>query len=118
MNYIGLSTKLFDLEGAYILKYKADESTLVDFGRRLSRVATLDSDVYVSDFGYSDGDRNFTLVLLEESKDLVEKLIYLAKNHSVLTLCTAESAFLVSIQNVRINNKGRLILSMMSRGSA
>jgi len=101
---IGISTKLFDLDGVDVFFDKdiKDLSNKVD--RRVSTTATLDGGSYVSDQGYSDSDKQLNFKILNISKVRYENLVRIAKLHSRVYVCMSEGAFECVIKQIYISN--------------
>jgi len=94
---IGLSTNVYDLQGARIFRQaeldskKCNENYRRD--RRVSRTATLDGGVSVYDTGYSAGDRDMTIKVPRASRAISDYFAYLVKTYSEITVATSESVF-------------------------
>lgn len=90
---IGISTKIFDLDGNDIFVDKDIASFSNDTTRRVTSTPTLDGSSFVSDGGYTDTDKIISFKLLNLSKERVDNLIRIAKYHSRIYVCSNEGAF-------------------------
>lgn len=97
---IGLSTKLYDLNGFDVFtRHELSElDTKID--RRVTTTKTLDGGSYVSDGGYSDSDKTFVFKLRGLSKKRFNNLVQIAKLHSRIFLATEEGAFECVIKQI------------------
>jgi len=115
---IGISTKLYDLAGFDTFK----SSDIVEFDskieRRVSTTPTLDGGSYVSDGGYSDSDKIFNFKVKNLSKARYDNLIYIAKYHSRIYLCTEEGAFECVIKSISKLSNGDASLNIIVVGAA
>jgi hypothetical protein len=95
---IGISTNIYDLQGARIFRDAELDSKKTNENfrreRRVSRTATLDGGVSVYDTGYSAGDRDMTIKVPRASRQISDLFAYLVETYSEITVTTSESAFL------------------------
>lgn len=103
---IGISTKLFDLNGFDVFSRKEVVELATKVERRVSTTPTLDGGSYVSDGGYSDSDKFFTFKVKNLSKIRFDNLIQIAKLHSRINLCTDEGAFECVIKQIYKSHNG------------
>jgi hypothetical protein len=93
---ISISPRLYDLQGGIIAKRQSDTNTDT-VSRRVSRVATLDGGANFFDNGFSDADRDFSVVLHTPSAADVERAKEIVRNFSEVTVSTEEGCFLGTI---------------------
>lgn len=90
---IGISTKIFDFEGADIF-FDVDIQDLNNkIQRRVASTPTLDGGSYVSDQGYSDSDKLLSFKISNLTRARAENLIRIAKYHSRIIVTMNEGAF-------------------------
>jgi hypothetical protein len=98
-----ISTPTFDLNGVVSLKISAD-SELKTNSRRVSRSATLDGGVVITDGGYSDGDRTFRVNYRDMSQEDEAKLWEIFKNYSQVIISNIEGCFSGVLEYVKCQN--------------
>lgn len=94
---IGLSTQQFDVNGAFIFDDKNlnfDDLTSNNVERRLSKVKTLDSGVYIDDSGYVPGDIDIVISTINVSSITYGYLANIFKYHSFVIITTRDGNFL------------------------
>jgi len=102
---IGISTRLYDLDGSVeIPMSNLETKTNASGSRRVSKSKTLDGGVFVSDFGYSAADEDMYVVTIGLSKLCVEKLFHILKYHSEVVVATDGGVFLGVISKILQNN--------------
>ena len=105
---IGISTTIYDIDGAIILKDILQRSTSVkSLTRRINKVATLDGGVIVEDRGFSEGDRNFE-IFVPFSQTVHDIMLRLIKTYDQLLLTNDEGAFLVAPAEFTLDPKDEL----------
>ena len=102
---ISLAAPNFDLDGAVMLKATL-ASVLGDTDRRVSRSATLDGGVVLTDFGFSHGDRTLEVVVAEISPEDYALLAYLHQTYPLLTLSCDQGHFIGCLQSLRPKDGG------------
>ena len=111
---IGISTRIFDLNGARILRDDEIDQKYVctntDLQRRMSRTATLDGGVSIYDTGYAVGDRDITVRVSNASKEVVVFMAYLTKTYNEIVVTTNESAFIGVPGRVYVDSEGAAVL--------
>lgn len=106
----GISTPIYDLDGAFILRnIRYNESELKALSRRINKVATLDGAVAIEDRGYSDGDRSFEFSV-SYSLELYNFMLRLIKVYDLVVLTTDEGAYSVAPSQFRVDPKEELRL--------
>jgi hypothetical protein len=95
---INLGTTLYDLDGSIAIDVSNDSFDGIT-SRRVSRVATLDRGVAVSDGGYAEGDRTLDYTWRTVSKDHNDSVERLVKVYPELWVSTSSGVFLVSPSN-------------------
>lgn len=91
MNIIGLASYSYLADGAVILP--ALPKTDIRKGeRRTSRTKTLDGGVVITDSGYADGDRTFTIEV-KSSLAMWNKVWAIFKSSTLLTVTTDDGCF-------------------------
>ncbi|NIC05271.1 hypothetical protein [Billgrantia bachuensis] len=91
-NLIGLAARTFDPQGALLLPGHGDNDT-GSLRRRVTRAATLDGGVAITNRGYSAADRTLTLSLAGQPLALVERARRLLRLHGNVTVTLADGAF-------------------------
>ncbi len=89
---VAISAPIFDLDG-HVLLTGVSADGLAELERRNSRVATLDGQAVISDFGYSDSDRTLTVRWRVASRIEIERVTWLVKTYSRLIIATEEGCF-------------------------
>lgn len=89
-NLAGLSSLIYDTNGARMLPILGDASALRAGGRRATRTATLDGECYVYDSGYAASDRT---VKIETDAAYLPFLEYLVQTYAVIVLTLQDGAF-------------------------
>lgn len=109
---IGISTRIFDINGHVLFKLvdAADENDGVV--RRVSSVATLDGNSYVSDRGYSPTDTLMYLRITKQSNEVITNVLRIAKYHSEIFISTERGCFVGIISQVYYT-KGVLTMSIV-----
>jgi len=92
---IGVASIIFDVSGARMFRAK---DPIKEFdnrrgSRRVTRTATLDGGVAVSDLGYSDGDRDINIKEPEASLDSVDFARYIVETYNRVTITTPDGAY-------------------------
>lgn len=99
MYKIGLSSYLYSETGSMMLMPQ-DMPKMREGSRRVSRSKTLDGGVVITDSGYCDGDRTFS-INTESTEAKWGVLWTLMKDHSLIVVCTDEGAFSGVLESVR-----------------
>lgn len=92
---ISIASTAFDLQGTISFNQLPSDAK-PSLSRRVSRAATLDQGVSVSDRGYSDGDRTFTYFYKPISKEHDDRARRIIKLHPTVTVSTEEGVFLAA----------------------
>lgn len=106
---IGISTLLFDIDGDFIFyntQMRTSDLSAMNIAKRVTKIATLDSDVFIDDSGYVAGDNDVKITLLETDADLVEKLRNIFIYHSFVIITTSYGSFLCVPYTLRLNGGG------------
>lgn len=90
---ISITSTAFDVLG-HIDIVPLGDTPADSFSRRVSRVATLDGGVAISDRGYSDGDRTLTYSYRPVSKDHDARAERLVRLHPTVNISTPDGLFL------------------------
>jgi hypothetical protein len=121
---IGISTQIFDLQGAhYFRRAELDLQELnknYRLTRRVSRTATLDGGTSIYDTGYAPGDRDITVKVPAASKAIADYLAYITKIYNQVLVATEESVFLGDPSSFFIDADGsaNLIINIISDACA
>lgn len=110
---ITISTVDFSIDG-WVQVRPDGGSNLGDFKRRNSRAATLDGGAAVTDHGYSDGDRTFSIGCYP-SKDEARRLADMVRFHPQVQVSTAEGFYLCQMDFTPTNKKANLTLRVIER---
>lgn len=94
---ITIAAELFDLAGVLEFMPLADGEDRT-FSRRISRTATLDQGVAISDRGYSDGDVTYVYRYKPVSKAHDETARRLLRTHPTVVLCNRDGVFRAAIE--------------------
>ena len=113
MSYkVGLSTNVFDANGAMRVPVTADSVFSMDSGsRRVTRTATLDGECTVYDTGFAASDSTFEIISKDPDESISDFFEYLVKNYSSVNLATRNGFYHASPSRWAIrDNKPTLIL--------
>ena len=99
---IVLSSRVFDIDGFLPLQVLAD-SQMFDKVRRVSRSATLDGGAFITDFGYTDSDRNFTFRINRPSRDAQVAIERFMRTYSEIGVATYDGFYVGTISGTSIN---------------
>lgn len=99
---ISFSTPAFDLAGSVIL-IRTERSDIQNTSRRVSRSATLDGSVSISDLGFTDGDRTFRIKATRISAEIYEAMAYIQQNYPLVMISTERGIFLGAIENLSVS---------------
>lgn len=97
---IAIATTVFDLDGSLVLTHR--DATVV-FGtqsRRSSKSKTLDGGVSVYDTGFSQGDREFKVTLINPTAELVDRLASLMELYSTFRVTCIKGAFTAGLSSL------------------
>jgi len=109
---ISITVSSYDLLGHLCLNPEPS-SELKRNTRRVSRTATLDGGCSISDQGFSDADRTFTVSQKNISKNLASRIWYIFRTYSLVILSTEEGVFRGAIQDVDLtegNLKAKILI--------
>lgn len=98
---LSITTATFDLRG-HLLLHPEPSSELKRNTRRMSRTPTLDGGCSISDQGFSDSDRTFTVSQNNISKNLASRIWYIFRTYSLVYISTEEGVFRGAIQDVNL----------------
>lgn len=99
---ISIASTAFDLLGH--LQISPLASSQVDtFSRRVTRVATLDGGVAISDRGYSDGDRTLVYTYRPVSADHDARARRIVSLHPTVTVSTPDGVFLAAPESFDVS---------------
>jgi hypothetical protein len=79
----------------------------------MSRKATLDGGCSISDQGFSDADRTFTISQQNISVNLASRIWYIFRTYSLVYVSTEEGVFKAAIQDVDLtegNLKAKILI--------
>ena len=97
MSGIGLSTEIFDLDGAYYIDGSMLDNAISqknkERARRVSRTSTLDGGVAVYDSGYADGDRTINVRVPSATSEIIAFMEYMIETYSIIRVTCIEGAF-------------------------
>lgn len=114
MHGIGLSTIVFDLNGARY--FRGQELHPEEAGRNLARerrgarVPTLDGGCVAYDTGYSATDRNIAVRVRHPSEDVRAYLIYMVESYTIIMVTTEDGAYLATPKRFSIDDDGSATL--------
>lgn len=75
-------------------------SDLRSISRRVTREATLDGGVAMSDLGFADGDRTIAVIVTDPSADIVSRLSSLAEASPLIRVSTVDGVFEGAIERL------------------
>jgi hypothetical protein len=91
---IAFSSLVFDIQGYLVLKKETQGGSNTNASRRrVSRSKILDGDAFITDNGFSDGDRDLRVRVKEVTKDQVDRARYLHQTYSLLKISFVEGSF-------------------------
>ena len=99
MNIIGIASSSYLADGAAILSV-LPKTDIRKGERRVSRTKTLDGGAVITDSGYADGDRTFTLEI-ESSLAMWQKLWAIFKAATLLTVTTDDGCFSAAASSIK-----------------
>lgn len=110
---IGVSTPIFDIEGARIFRRAAPASDQDNRqgSRRVSRTKTLDGGVVITDGGYCDGDRDIAIEEPEASLAAVEFARYVVETYSDVMVTMDDGVYNAAPQSYELK-AGTLVLKL------
>lgn len=91
---IGIASVVYDESGDMVFSTPARTEDEVRANRRVSRTATLDGGVAVTDFGYSDGDRDIKVVDPSATDEAIAFAKRVVENYPVVTVSSRDGSFL------------------------
>lgn len=89
---ISISAPTYDIQGSVMFSLDPD-SELVGETRRVSRRATLDGGVAITDQGFSHGDRTFRVRKSNVSRSILDRLRRLQRTYSLLNISVPDGVF-------------------------
>lgn len=95
---ISITSTSFDALG-YLEIDPKDNAQAATFSRRVSRAATLDGGVVISDRGFSDGDRTLAYSYKPVSKEHDSRAERLVRLHPTVNVSTPDGVFLAVPQS-------------------
>ena len=110
---IGISTSVFDADGARVVAVAGDTIEGIEYGsRRVTRTATLDGGSAVYDTGFAASDADIIITPIESEKDIGDWFAYLVKNYSSVNVATPRGFYYATPSKVEVKN-GLPILTLM-----
>lgn len=111
---IGISTQTYDLDGTrlFLETDRAQDSENKSGARRVSRTATLDGDVLVSDMGYADGDRTIKVREQMASLAAIAFARYIVEHYQLVVVTTDDGAYTAVPSEYGIDS-GDLVMTML-----
>lgn len=109
---IGLATQTFSATGAVLLTRTRADSDIYGLGRRVSRVATLDGGVVLTDNGHAAGDRDLQIVADRVDVATHRAVEALVKNYGQLMVSTDAGCFLGAVEAMNYRD-GKLQLKIL-----
>jgi hypothetical protein len=112
---IGIATQTYDLDGARVFRKANRDIELRNRtgARRVSRTATLDGGCVISDMGFSDADRDFTVQEQAPSVEAVDFARYITETYSRVTVAAADGSYEAVPGSYEIDIDGNLIMKML-----
>jgi hypothetical protein len=107
---IGMAAMIFDEAGARIFRTgPARDSENLKGARRVSRVATLDGGVSVSDMGYSHGDRDFKIREPQASLDALEFARRMVEVYQTVIITADDGAYIAVPKGFSVVNNELIV---------
>ncbi len=102
---IGISTQNYDLIGARIFRRTDIETELSNSAgkRRLSRTATLDGGASIYDTGYTDSDRDMTVIEPGAEIDAIEFARYIVETYGLINVASRDGFYLGVPESYRMD---------------
>jgi hypothetical protein len=101
-----------------VVFYANDASTNVgDWRRRVSRTATLDGGVAVTDSGFTHADRTLTIGLQGQTQATVDQLRSLCALHSAVIVMLSDGAYRAVPESVSVSGN-RAVMTVLLTGDA
>jgi hypothetical protein len=106
-----ISAPIFDIDGSAVIA-NPNQSGLVEFNKRVSRIATLDGGAAFNDFGYSDADRTLSIDFLPANEEQLNTVKALSQKYSRLIVSFSDGCFLGAPESFRFDS-GRVTLVIL-----
>lgn len=90
---ISIASLQFDPDGALLIARPGPGTRATDASRRVTRTATLDGGVSISDTGYSAGDRTVKAEVINPTPHQVEIAARLVRLYPLVTVCLSDGAY-------------------------
>lgn len=100
---VGLSTVEYDAFGSMMLKI-APGSTVNEFARRITRVATLNGETALTDMGYVVGESSLVFKISGLNNPGIDNLVRIVKNHSKVRISTKFGVYEGSISRLNLDS--------------
>jgi len=100
---LSITSQQFDLDGHAVFRPDPD-SDLESNVRRLSRVPTLDGGCSMIDQGFSHADRTLRVRKNGISQTIYDRLWYLFRTYSLVTVSFRDGVFSAAIQELRLQD--------------
>jgi len=100
---ISIAARVFDLDG-HIEFTPVPSNRDGERSRRVTRTATLDGGVSVSDRGFAYGDQTLVYRYKPESKEHDDRARRIVRLHATVTVATPEGVFEAAPRSLEINN--------------
>lgn len=96
---ISLSAPSYDLNGSVLLDPAGPDTDTYTMHRRVSRTATLDGGVVVTDYGFSHGDRILSVDLSTINEATRDKILAMLKSYQLITVSIPDGVFSASMES-------------------
>ena len=118
MRSIALAAKTFDILGDIVFMHPGGDSALRNKSRRATRIATLDGGAVLSDLGYTDGDRDMSIVINPVSEAQATVIEQLVRYHAEIFVTMDDGCYLASLASVRyVGGRATLTVRLIERAS-
>lgn len=112
---ITISTPEYNVEG-FVALTVSDDSDLGQTARRMNRVATLDGNAAVNDFGHSYADRTMTLTWSPQAYESEQAIAALIRSQARLNASTPDGVFETAPESYQYTpDESRLVLLVLSK---
>ncbi|WP_136247929.1 hypothetical protein [Halomonas borealis] len=115
MNYlIGLAARTYDPQGALQVPWREGTED-ASLSRRVTRTATLDGGVAITNRGHAPGDRTVTLSLEGQPLGVIERARRLLRLHGQVTVSLRDGCYVATLSDY---NDRRQELTVLISGTA
>jgi len=112
---IGISTSVFDANGAKVVSVTAETLFNIDSGsRRVTRTATLDGGSSIYDTGFAASDNTINVISTDPDQAIAEYFAYLVKNYNTVNVATAKGFYYAVPSKWEVKNSLPILVLLIS----